>query len=273
MYNFLNINRENIYYSPKTQLLRTFMGELKINKTTAFKSPEKLHEALVGFPYDNSSVIGIEFNGSWTEWPDKLSFALRAPIRSVLDVNDMFLMAGSPLYLTSFLSVQQALSQAHIMHKCKQLNKCQGNMTFPEFKDLPTPPIYGTEYSIALRAVAQLLIQIIIFFVVISLTKVSTISKLCKPYHPDFHILSVTVYCRRKGAPAQGDTEPIGSWFQFAVAGMVRPELHSALVWIGDNNALLENRPTESGHIFCAQYPLVGRPVYTAHPQPLYDLL
>ncbi|XP_043951172.1 phospholipid-transporting ATPase ABCA3 isoform X2 [Drosophila biarmipes] len=162
---------ENIFYSPKTEIVSKLVNELKINKTTGFKTPEKLHEALVGFPLDNSSVIGIQFYGSWTEWPDKLSVAIRAPIRSALDVNDMFSMEGNPLYISGFLSIQQALSQMHIMYKCKQMKKCQRNMTFPEFKDLPTPPIYGSDYTFALQGVAKLLIQVIIFFVVISLTK------------------------------------------------------------------------------------------------------
>ncbi|XP_017072182.1 phospholipid-transporting ATPase ABCA1 [Drosophila eugracilis] len=81
----------------------------------------------------------------------------------------MFSQDGSsPLYKTGFLGVQQALSQAHIKHKCKQRKKCQDGITFPKIRDLPSPPIFK---STGLDGLGIILILIIVFFVVISLSK------------------------------------------------------------------------------------------------------
>ncbi|EDW41922.1 GM19382 [Drosophila sechellia] len=73
-------------------------------------------------------------------------------------------------YKTGFLAVQQALSQVHIKHKCKEFNKTQGDITFPPIKDLPSPPIFMTSHSRTLQGVAGMIIIIIFIFVVIRLT-------------------------------------------------------------------------------------------------------
>ncbi|KAH8363959.1 hypothetical protein KR084_000913 [Drosophila pseudotakahashii] len=83
----------------------------------------------------------------------------------------MFLQEGNALYLSGFLSVQQALSQAHITYKLKQLGKDRKNLMFPEIRDLPSPPIYKSDFSFGIQGLAGFVIEIIIFFVVVSLTK------------------------------------------------------------------------------------------------------
>jgi len=150
------------------------VAELNVNKTTGFENSHKLYEALVSFSKEQSSVIGIKFSDPWTEWPDKLSFTLHSGKPVDLNVDIMYLADGSyPLYKTGFLAVQQALSQVHIKHKCKEFNKTQGDIKFPPIKDLPSPPIFKSDNSSTLQDVGIMIIVIIIFFVVVSLTKVT----------------------------------------------------------------------------------------------------
>uniref|UniRef100_A0A6P4ERS6 ATP-binding cassette sub-family A member 3 isoform X2 n=1 Tax=Drosophila rhopaloa TaxID=1041015 RepID=A0A6P4ERS6_DRORH len=161
----------NIYFSPQAPLLEALVKEINGSKITAFQNSRKLQEALVDFPDENDVVIGIDFAEGWTEWPDQLSFVLRVPKLSASD-DDMFGLFGSySYYENGFLAVQQALSKAHINHKCKQLNKCPKEIKFPEFRDLPSPPIFATVYTNYLQTIGQFFIEMIACFVVVSLTK------------------------------------------------------------------------------------------------------
>ncbi|XP_039149537.1 phospholipid-transporting ATPase ABCA3 isoform X2 [Drosophila simulans] len=160
-----------IYFAPQTKLIESIVAELNVKKTTGFESSHKLNEALVSFSQQESFVIGIEFSDPWTEWPDKLSFTLHSAAIPNIKVNIMYQAVGSyKFYKTGFLAVQQALSQVHIKHKCKEFNKTQGDIKFPPIKDLPSPPIFMNSHSGHLRAVAELIIFIIFAFVVIRLT-------------------------------------------------------------------------------------------------------
>ncbi|XP_039486275.1 retinal-specific phospholipid-transporting ATPase ABCA4 isoform X1 [Drosophila santomea] len=158
-----------IYFSPNTKLIKSIVAELKVNNSKGFENKYKLNNALVQFSKKSQSVIGIEFSDNWNEWPDKLSFTLRSPHKLEFNVNIMYAADGEyPLYKTGFLAIQQALSQVHIKHKLKEVNKTQKDLNFPLIEDLPSPPVFK---ETLLKALAPFVIQLVFLAVTMNLTK------------------------------------------------------------------------------------------------------
>ncbi|XP_043063738.1 ATP-binding cassette sub-family A member 2 isoform X2 [Drosophila ficusphila] len=162
----------NIYYAPHTKFLESMLGIFNTSNITGFQNADKLKDALISFADPGSSVLGIEFRKSWNEWPDELSFAIRIPKNWKGKVQPLFAFFGTNLiYFNGYMGVQKALSEAHIQQKCKEMNKDIERAKFPEFKDLPSPLIYDNGFAPFIKLLAELMIIIVTYFIVVSLTK------------------------------------------------------------------------------------------------------